>query len=88
MDFYTKLPTWTLNTEKVEAFKARLYPGASRPPWCGSVEFLFVAAMIGAAVGAWIYGGDLLATTRASRVRWRCWPSSACSLWPCDRPAV
>src|SRR5690606_3610981 len=57
--------TWTLNTEKVEAFKARLTPVHPRP-WYGWVEFAFVAAMIGAGVGAWMLGETLLASAGAT----------------------
>ena len=52
MDRYMRLLHWTLNTEKVEAYKARLTPVPARP-WFGWVEFLFMLVMIAAAVGGW-----------------------------------
>jgi len=59
MDLYMKILHWTLNTEKVEAFKSRLTPAPERP-WFVIAETLFVALMIGAAVGTWVYGGPLI----------------------------
>jgi len=56
MDLYIKLLTWTLNTDKVEAYKARLTPPPVRPAY-GTIEFLFMLLMVGAAVGAgWAVG--------------------------------
>jgi MFS family permease len=62
MDRYMRLITWTVNTEKVDAYKTRLAPVAARP-WYGWVEFVFLLLMISAAVGGWWlveeYGGAL-----------------------------
>ena len=60
MDVYMRLLHWTLNTEKVEAYKQRLTAAPSRS-WYGWAEFLFVLVMIGAAVGGWMLGGTLQA---------------------------
>src|SRR5690606_21100001 len=57
MDRYMRLLTWTLNTEKVEAYKARLTPVPARAGY-GWIEFVFALLMIGAAVGAWFFGGQ------------------------------
>src|SRR5690606_21824703 len=56
---YLRLLTWTLNEEKVEAFQRRLTP-VHPQWWYGWVESVFIVLMIGAGVGAWMYGGDLL----------------------------
>ncbi|HYD25076.1 MAG TPA: efflux RND transporter permease subunit [Croceibacterium sp.] len=52
MDRYMRLLTWTLNTEKVEAYKARLATAPAHP-WYGWAEFAFMLVMLGAAYGAW-----------------------------------
>lgn len=59
MDRYMTLLTWTLNTEKVEAFKARLAPAPSRATY-GWIEAAFVLLMLAGAVGAWMGAGMLL----------------------------
>jgi multidrug efflux pump subunit AcrB len=57
MDLYMRILHWTLNTEKVEAYKARLTPPPVRPAY-GSIEVLFMLLMIGAAIGAWWLVGE------------------------------
>jgi multidrug efflux pump subunit AcrB len=63
MDRYMRLLHWTLNTEKVEAYKARLTPVPARP-WFGWVQtliFLVFAAGIGfAAYTMFRISGQLL----------------------------
>ncbi len=59
MDRYMRLLTWTLNTEKVEAYKARLTPVPARAGY-GWIELVFALLMIGAAFGAWFFGGQAL----------------------------
>src|SRR5690606_21018258 len=60
MDRYMKLLTWTLDTERAEAFKARLTPVEPRPGYVWG-ELAFIALMIGAAVATWWYGDAVLA---------------------------
>jgi len=59
MDRYMKLLTWTLDTERAEAFKARLTPVEPRPGYVWG-ELAFIILMIGAAVGTWWYGDEIL----------------------------
>lgn len=60
MDRYMKLLNWTLNTEKAEAYKARLTPVEPRPGYEWG-ELAFIALMVGAVVGTWWYGDPLVA---------------------------
>ena len=60
MDWYMKILHWTLNTEKVEAFKARLTRVPSQG-WYGWVEGLFIVLTIAAGIAGWVIGGKLLA---------------------------
>ncbi|HLV08148.1 MAG TPA: efflux RND transporter permease subunit [Croceibacterium sp.] len=60
MDLYMRLLNWTLSTEKVEAYKARLTPVPARPGY-GVLEFGFAVVMVAAAVGAWWLVGQLMA---------------------------
>jgi hypothetical protein len=49
MDRYMRVLTWTLNTEKVEAYKARLTPAPERG-WYGMAEFGFALLIVGSAI--------------------------------------
>jgi multidrug efflux pump subunit AcrB len=59
MDFYMKLLTWTLNTEKVEAYKTRLTPAPERS-WYALAEVGFTLLIVAAMVLAWRFGGPAL----------------------------
>ncbi len=67
MDLYMRLLNWTLSTEKVEAYKARLTPVPARPSY-GWIEFVFAAVMVAAAVGAWWLVGELMAESGLASV--------------------
>jgi multidrug efflux pump subunit AcrB len=58
MDLYMKVLTWTLNTEKVEAYKARLTPAPARG-WYGWAEFGFLILTIAAATFGWRMTGTV-----------------------------
>ncbi len=60
MDVYMRVLTWTLDTEKAQAYKARLTPAPERG-WYPLAEFGFVLLIVAAAVLTWRIGGPLLA---------------------------
>ena len=60
MDFYMRIINWTLNTEKVDAYKTRLTPARARTAYRWA-EFAFILLMIAAPVAVWSYGGEVLA---------------------------
>ena len=63
MDLYMRLINWTLNTEKVEQYKARLIPAPFKG-WFGAVEtflaVLFVVLIVAGAAGGWLGVGRFL----------------------------
>ena len=59
MDRYMGILKWTLNTEKVEAYRARIQPVPSQG-WYGLIEFLFFVAYIVVAILFVRIGGQLL----------------------------
>ena len=59
MDIYMSILHWTLNTEKAEAYQARITPAPSRE-WYGTAEFIFALVIVGLAIGAWWAGGEYL----------------------------
>lgn len=59
MDHYMALLKWTLNEDKVDAYRATLKPAPGQASYY-AIELLFWLLVIGAAVGAWSYGGPLL----------------------------
>ncbi|HEU4650084.1 MAG TPA: efflux RND transporter permease subunit [Croceibacterium sp.] len=61
MDVYMKVLTWTLDTEKAQAYKARLTPAPERG-WYPMAEIGFALLIATAAVVTWRYGGALLAS--------------------------
>ncbi len=59
MDIYMNVLHWTLNSEKAEAYKARLTPAPARE-WYGTAEFVFALLVVGAAGAAWWGAGEVL----------------------------
>jgi len=64
MDRYMSILKWTLNTEKVEAYRARTQPVRSQG-WYGVIEFLFfvlyvIVAYLFAKIGGQIFPGGLV----------------------------
>ena len=59
MDRYLKLLTWTLNEDKVDAYRARLQPKPSRG-WYYTVEMVFGLLVAAAIFAVFWYGGLVL----------------------------
>jgi multidrug efflux pump subunit AcrB len=59
MDRYMALLKWTLNEDKVDAYRARLTPARGQGGYY-LVEMLFWIVVIGVAIAAWRFGGALL----------------------------
>src|SRR5690606_17079365 len=59
MDRYLKLLNWTLNEERVDAYRARLQPQPSRG-WYYAVEFAFALLVAAAIFAVFWYGGLVL----------------------------
>ena len=59
MDRYLKLLNWTLNEERVDAYRARLQPQPSRG-WYYAVEFVFALLVAAAIFAVFWYGGLVL----------------------------
>ncbi len=58
MDRYLKLLTWTLNEEKVDAYRATLDPKPVRG-WFYAIEILFGLLVAAAIAAVFVYGGDV-----------------------------
>ena len=59
MDRYMALLRWTLNEDKVKAYRANLQPAAGRPAYY-AIEAVFWLLVIAAGITAWYLGGSLL----------------------------
>jgi multidrug efflux pump subunit AcrB len=59
MDVYMKILHWTLDTEKAQAYKARLTPAPEGPRY-GAIEAGLIVLTFGSAYLAWRYGGPAI----------------------------